>query len=137
MLLDPYAKRVVGLPDAHDEQALSYFIWNDSQDNAHLAPKSVVVTDDFDWTGEKRPHYSWAETIIYEAHVKGFSRLNHNIPEPLRGTYAGMAHPASIAHLKRLGVTTIELQPVSYHADEVHLQRLGLTNYWGYNVLAH
>ncbi|WGE57603.1 glycogen debranching protein GlgX [Actinobacillus equuli] len=137
LLLDPYAKRVVGLPDAHDEKALSYFVWNDPQDNAHLAPKSVVVTDDFDWSGEKRPHYSWAETIIYEAHVKGFSRLNHNIPEPLRGTYAGMAHPASIAHLKRLGVTTIELQPVSYHADEVHLQRLGLTNYWGYSVLAH
>ncbi|ABY68954.1 glycogen debranching protein GlgX [Actinobacillus pleuropneumoniae] len=138
LLLDPYAKRIVGTVSAHTADEIKYFQWDDKRDNAHLAPKSVVVTpDNFDWEDDERPHYPWRETIIYELHVKGFSRLNQQIPEPLRGTYAGLAHPASIAYLKRLGVTTIELQPVSHHIDEVHLQKMGKTNYWGYNVIGH
>lgn len=138
LLLDPYAKLINGTPDAHDEEAQAWFVWNDPRDNARLAPKSVVVGEsDFDWSGEKSPRHSWIKSIIYELHVKGFSKLNEQIPEPLRGTYAGLASPASIAHLKRLGITAVELQPVSFSVDEVHLQRMGLTNYWGYSVLGH
>ncbi|WGE32402.1 glycogen debranching protein GlgX [Actinobacillus genomosp. 2] len=138
VLLDPYAKQIVGNPSAKTEDEWQYFQWNDPRDNAHLAPKSVVVNEDnFDWQNEERPYYPWSETIIYELHIKGFSQLNHKIPPHLRGTYAGLAHPESIAHLKRLGVTTIELQPISRYIDEVHLQKMGKTNYWGYSVIGH
>lgn len=138
LLLDPYTRAVDGNVLVRTPEEHKRFIFNDSSDNAAFAPKSVVMNDKFDWQDDdsKRPNHSWPETIIYEMHVKGFSKLNSNIPELLRGTYAGLAHPASIAYLKDLGVTTVELLPVASHADEPHLQQKGLCNYWGYNVLA-
>lgn len=138
VLIDPYARQIIGQPNLSDSDTRQWFLWNDPRDNAHLAPKSVVVdAHQFDWQGDERPLIPWAETVIYEAHVKGFSKQNPNVPKAIAGTFAGMAHPASIAHLKRLGVTAVELQPISYHIDEPHLQALGLKNYWGYNVLGH
>jgi glycogen debranching enzyme len=95
----------------------------------------VHVARDYDWDGDTSPHTPWRDTVIYEAHVKGQTKLHPDIPEPLRGTYAGFAHPAMVAHLKELGVTTVELLPVHFHIDEPHLQELGLPNYWGYNTL--
>ncbi|QBQ64663.1 glycogen debranching protein GlgX [Actinobacillus indolicus] len=138
LLVDPYANAIIGHPDLSSDEAVRWFQWNDSRDNAHLAPKSVVVErHTFDWEGDYKPFTPWAETVVYETHVKGFSKLNKEIPEELRGTFAGLAHEASISHLKRLGITAIELLPITYHVDEPHLQKMGLTNYWGYNVLGH
>ncbi|MFX8262290.1 glycogen debranching enzyme GlgX, partial [Acinetobacter baumannii] len=82
-----------------------------------------------------QPRRATADTVLYEVHVKGFSRLLPGVPEALRGSYAGLAHPASIAHFKRLGVTTLSLLPVQYCIDEPHLAERGLRNYWGYNTL--
>ena len=137
LLVDPYARSIVGTPDLSSEEKGDWFRWDDPRDNAHLAPKSVVVDDHFDWQDDQKPFTPWAETIIYETHTKGFSQRNPAIPNELQGTFAGLAHPASIAHLKRLGITAVELLPVSYHIDEPHLQKIGLVNYWGYNVLGH
>lgn len=97
---------------------------------------SVRMSSDFDWGADDRLHTPWRNTIIYEAHVRGQSMLHPDIPEPLRGTYAGMAHPAMIEHLTGLGITAVQLLPVHFHLDEPHLQNLGLTNYWGYNTAA-
>lgn len=138
LLVDPYAHQIIGQPDLSNLAARQWFFWNDSRDNAHLAPKSVVVDHHkFDWQGDDNPFTPWAETIIYETHVKGFSKQNPDLPPEIAGTFAGMAHPVSIHYLKRLGITAVELQPISYHIDEPHLQALGLKNYWGYNVLGH
>jgi glycogen operon protein len=97
---------------------------------------SVRMASDFDWGADERLRLQWRNTIIYEAHVRGQSMLHPDVPEELRGTYAGMAHPAIIEHLKGLGVTSVQLLPVHFHLDEPHLQDLGLTNYWGYNTAA-
>ncbi|QDZ14066.1 glycogen debranching protein GlgX [Humibacter ginsenosidimutans] len=97
--------------------------------------RSVVVDGGFDWGGVAKPHVPRDHTVVYEAHVKGLTALNPDIPTELRGTYAGMAHPATIEHLKRLGVTSVELLPVHAFVSEQRLSRLGLTNYWGYNTL--
>lgn len=137
LLLDPYAKKIVGSPDLSSEEKGRWYHWNDFRDNAHLAPKSVVIDGKFDWQDDKKPLTPWTETIIYETHVKGFSKNNPKIPKEIAGTFAGMAHPESIAHLKRLGVTAVEMLPITYHLDEPHLQKIELTNYWGYNVLGH
>lgn len=138
LLVDPYANAIHGTPDLSSPTAEKWFQWDDLRNNAHLAPKSVVVNrNTFDWEGDNKPFTKWSETIIYEAHVKGFSQNNLAIPANLRGTFAGMAHDDSINYLKKLGVTAVELLPITYHIDEPHLQRLGLTNYWGYNVLGH
>lgn len=138
LLVDPYANAICGTPDLSSKQAEKWFLWDDQRDNAHLAPKSVVVDrSGFDWEGDDKPFIPWSETIIYETHVKGFSQTNPKVPAQLRGTFAGLSHPASIEHLKKLGVTAVELLPITYHIDEPHLQRLGLSNYWGYNVLGH
>ncbi|MDG6285221.1 glycogen debranching protein GlgX [Glaesserella parasuis] len=138
LLVDPYANGIVGQPDLSSDEAVKWFQWNDPRDNAHLAPKSVVVArDTFDWEGDYKPFTPWAETIIYETHVKGFSKLNPKVPSEIAGTFAGLAHETSIAHLKRLGVTAVELLPITYHINEPHLQKIGLCNYWGYNVLGH
>ncbi|MGV6987882.1 glycogen debranching protein GlgX [Testudinibacter sp. P80/BLE/0925] len=136
LLLDPYAKAVDRKPHfATEEQAQLFDLTNDL-DNAEVAPKAIVLDSAFDWQEDRSPNYTWAETIIYELHVKGFSQLNPAVPSALRGSYAGLAHPASLDYLKKLGVTTLELMPVAFHADERHLQQRGLSNYWGYNVLA-
>jgi glycogen operon protein len=97
--------------------------------------RSFVVESAFDWQGDSRPLVPWTETVIYEAHVKGLTARHPDVPSGQRGTYLGLAHPAVIAHLKRLGVTTVELLPIQAHADEPALLRRGLTNYWGYNTI--
>ena len=97
--------------------------------------RSVVVDGSFDWAGAQKPRVPRDHTVLYEAHVKGLTALNTDIPADLRGTYAGMAHPATIEHLTNLGVTSVELLPVHAFVTEPRLKRLGLTNYWGYNTL--
>ncbi|KQQ99082.1 glycogen debranching protein [Arthrobacter sp. Leaf141] len=97
---------------------------------------SVRMASAFDWGSDARLGLQWRNTIIYEAHVRGQSMLHPDVPEELRGTYAGMAHPAVIAHLQGLGITSVQLLPVHFHLDEPHLQDLALTNYWGYNTAA-
>ena len=136
LMLDPYAKAVNGKPDLSSEESRSWFLLSDNRDNAHLAPRAVVISEDFDWENDFAPNTPWAETIVYELHVKGFSQLNEKIPAALRGTYAGLVHPVNLAYLKELGVTAVELLPVNFHIDEPHLQTRGLQNYWGYNPLA-
>jgi len=134
VLVDPYARLLSGAYIPHP----AHFVGEPgrtSVDNALYVPKSVVtnpVTQPRNVSSSVRTN----SPLIYEAHVRGLTRLCEAIPEPLRGTYAGLAHPYLIAHLKRLGVSVIELMPVQYHIDEPHLTALGLTNYWGYNPLA-
>src|SRR5476649_1322941 len=135
LLIDPSARALDG--ELHDNARLTGGIdFPDDKDSAVAAPKSVVVSDSFDWGDDAPPATPWGETVIYEAHVRGLTRQHPHIPAALRGTYAGLAHPVMLEYLQHLGVTAIELLPVQHHADEPRLQRLGLTNYWGYNVLA-
>ena len=136
LMLDPYSKAVNGKPDLTTEENRSWFFMNDHRDNAHIAPRAVIISEDFDWENETAPNTPWAETIVYELHAKGFSQLNDKIPAQLRGTYAGLSHPINLAYLKELGVTAVELLPVNFHINEPHLQARGLQNYWGYNPLA-
>ena len=136
LMLDPYAKAVDGKPDLTTEESRSWFLMNDHRDNAHIAPRAVIISEDFDWENDTAPNTPWAETIVYELHLKGFSQLNDKIPAELRGTYAGLSHPINLAYLKELGVTAVELLPVNFHINEPHLQARGLQNYWGYNPLA-
>ncbi|WP_118816941.1 glycogen debranching protein GlgX [Haemophilus haemolyticus] len=136
LMLDPYAKAVNGKPDLTTEESRSWFLMNDHRDNAHIAPRAVIISEDFDWENETAPNTPWAETIVYELHIKGFSQLNDKIPAELRGTYAGLSHPINLAYFKELGVTAVELLPVNFHINEPHLQARGLQNYWGYNPLA-
>ena len=136
LMLDPYAKAVNSKPDLSTEENRFWFLMSDHRDNAHIAPRAVIISEDFDWENETAPNTPWAETIVYELHVKGFSQLNDKIPAELRGTYAGLSHPINLAYLKELGVTAVELLPVNFHINEPHLQARGLQNYWGYNPLA-
>lgn len=136
LMLDPYAKAVNGKPDLSNSEKRKWFLLSDERDNAAFAPKSVVTQTDFDWEGDKPLRTPWAETIIYEVHVKGFTQLHLDLPEEIRGSYAGLAHPKMIAYLKELGITAVELLPINYHLDEPHLQEKGLQNYWGYSPLA-
>lgn len=121
-----------------------YFYWVNGQKALDPFAKSIdedlnhciVVSDEpFNWQSH-RPNISWDKTIIYELHIKGFSKLNENIPEALRGTYLGLAHPNSINYLKDLGITAVEILPLAQHIDEPHLKQKKLKNYWGYNTLA-
>ncbi|QNS14359.1 glycogen debranching protein GlgX [Mannheimia bovis] len=137
LLSDPYAKAIEGMPDLSSEEAVKWYAWDDERDNGQIAPKSVVVDEHFDWEGDSQVFTPWTETIIYEVHVKGFSQLNPAIPQEIRGTFAGLAHKNSIEYLKKLGITAVELLPITYHIDEPHLQKQGLVNYWGYNVLGN
>ncbi|MFM9914548.1 MAG: glycogen debranching protein GlgX [Rhizobacter sp.] len=138
LLLDPRARDVVG----HFEWNDLHFAFDrqnplrmDHRDNAALALKARVVDEHFDWGDDRSPRIAPVDTVICELHVKGFSRLNPQVPEPLRGSYAGLAHPASIAHLQTLGVTSLCLLPVHFHLDEERLAAMGLRNHWGYNTL--
>jgi len=130
LLVDPYARSMTGAVVDHP----SLYPANTS-DSAPFTPRSVVVDDTFDWAGDRGPGTSWSDTVIYELHVRGFTRSMTEIPVPLRGTYAGLAHPAAVNHLRELGVTAVELLPVHHFADEPGLQRRGSVNYWGYNTL--
>jgi len=138
LLLDPYAREIVGRYVWREEQFAAdraHPRQMDARDNAAYALKARVVHDTYDWGDDRAPETPWADTVIYEMHVRGYSKQNPAVPEALRGTYAGLAHAASIAHLKRLGITAVNLLPVHYHIDEERLVGIGLTNYWGYNTI--
>ncbi|MFP5372280.1 MAG: glycogen debranching protein GlgX, partial [Actinomycetes bacterium] len=109
----------------------------DEQDSAPFVPRGVVVHDPFPWDGERPMRTAWSDTVIYEVHVKGATAVHPDVPPHLRGTYAGVAHPAFVEHLQALGVTAVELLPVHHFVSEPHLLRRGLTNYWGYNTLGY
>jgi len=141
LLLDPYA-RVIGRPLKWDPSLYGYKVGDsaadlsfDDRDSAAFAPLSLVVDAAFTWGDDRSPRIPWNRTVIYEMHVKGFTRRMPGVPEQYRGTYMGLATEAAINHLVRLGVTTIELLPVHYHLDDEFLEKKGLTNYWGYNTL--
>ena len=137
LLLDPYAREIVG-DVAADEMQFDderFATTRDSRDNADSMLKSRVVHDCFDWGDDRPPRRAWAETVLYEVHVKGFTRNHPEIPGALRGTYAGLASPAALAHLKKIGITAVNLLPVHHHLDEYRLLQLGLSNYWGYNSI--
>lgn len=136
LMLDPYAKAVVGKPDLSCAEKRAWFLLTDERDNASVAPKGVIIDGHFDWGDDKHPQTPWNETIIYELHVKGFSKLREDLPAEIRGSYQALAHPTTIAYLQDLGVTAVELLPINYFIDEPHLQEKGLSNYWGYNPLA-
>ena len=119
LLLDPYGHYIDEVQDA----------------DGRTRYLSVRMDSEFDWGTVKRPNTPWRETIFYEAHVRGQTMLHPEVPEEIRGSYAGMAHPAMIKHLLKLGVTAVELLPVHFHIDEPHLHGTGMSNYWGYNTL--
>ncbi len=142
LLIDPYAKAIDG--DVKNGSENFGYSWEDPEadlsfsdsDNAHLIPKSVVIDQSYDWEGDELLRIPFHETIIYEAHVKGFTKQQPDVPEELRGTYAGLAHPASIAYLQSIGITAIELLPVHHFlAYPGHLADKGLKNYWGYDSI--
>ena len=142
LLVDPYAKQLAGRlvwSDAHfgyragsTRADLSF----DRRDNARGMPKGVVVDEAFTWGKERGPAIPWEDTIIYEAHVKGLTQLREDVPAAWRGTYRGLTAPSVVAHLKQLGVTTLELLPIHAFIDDRHLVERGLSNYWGYNTLS-
>jgi glycogen operon protein len=139
LLLDPYAKAIDGLIE-WDESLFGYHFGdpdsrNDDDSATHM-PKCVVISPFFDWGVDRPPRHPYADTVIYEAHVKGLTMEHPELPEQLRGTYAGIAHPVIIEHLKQLGVTAIELMPVHHYVNDSFLVDKGLSNYWGYNTLA-
>ncbi|MET9443114.1 glycogen debranching protein GlgX [Streptomyces sp. NPDC006610] len=149
LLLDPYARAVDGEfrlpPEVYGhvrdwpQQQVADTV-RDDRDSAPYVPKGVVVHDDApgdEWMDDRRPKTPWADSVIYELHVRGFTRLHPGVPEELRGTYAGLGHPAAVEHLTRLGVTAVELLPVHQFAHEDHLLRRGLRNYWGYNSIGY
>jgi isoamylase len=142
LLLDPYARMVTGgliWDDAvfgydrrHPEKDLSF----DARDSAPFVPKARVTADDFDWAADRPPRTAWTDTVIYEANVRGLTKLREDVPAPLRGTYGALAHPPMIAHLRDLGITAVELLPIQSFVDELPLVGRGLVNYWGYNPIA-
>ncbi|MDB5250883.1 MAG: glycogen debranching protein [Flaviaesturariibacter sp.] len=141
LLLDPYAKAISGSLHWHpalfgyklgDEAADMSF---DETDSAPFVPKAVVINQNFDWDGDKAPQIPYHKTIIYEAHVRGFTQLHPGIPEEIRGTYSALAHPVTIRYLKDLGITALELMPVHYFITDGQLESNGLSNYWGYNTI--
>ncbi len=138
LLLDPYAKAISG--QVRPSASLYSYSFDDpsrrnTDDSAPVTMRSVVTTPYFDWGHDRPPARPYHETVIYEAHVKGMTRLNEKIPAHLRGTYAGLAQPAVIDHLTRLGITALELMPVHQFVNDTHLQEKGLSNYWGYNTI--
>jgi isoamylase len=143
IILDPYAKSI-GRDLKWADELFAYKIGDkkedlsfDKRDNAACAPLAAVLDPAFTWGDDRRPRTPWHKTLIYEMHVKGFSKLHPDIPENLRGTYAGLASEPAIRHLLELGVTAVELLPIHHRADDRHLLEKGLSNYWGYNTLAY
>jgi isoamylase len=136
LLLDPYARTLTGRPDlSHPALSVADDTLLDATDSAIVMPRCMVVDGAFDWAGDAPPNTPWTRSILYEVHVRGFTKLHEGIPIELRGTYGGFAHPASIAHLQSLGVTAVELLPVQQAVDEGFLRGRGLMNYWGYNTI--
>jgi len=139
LLLDPYARAIDGQVK-WDPAVYSYPLGGDDRvrydgDSAPFVPRSVVANPWFEWGDDHPPRTPWHETVLYEAHVKGLTMRHPEVPPGLRGTYAGMAHPAVIDHLTRLGVTAVELMPVHQFVHDQHLTERGLRNYWGYNSI--
>ncbi|GAA4310032.1 glycogen debranching protein GlgX [Mucilaginibacter gynuensis] len=141
LLMDPYAKAIAGSIDWHDS-LFAYEIGSEEEDlsfsesdSANYIPKSVVVDNAFDWGDDQLPRTPYHQSIIYEAHVRGFTMTCPEIPEEIRGTYAALAHPAAIDYLKELGITAIELMPVHQFVNDRSLLEKGLRNYWGYNTI--
>ncbi|HMB11518.1 glycogen debranching protein GlgX [Saliniramus sp.] len=142
LLIDPYARGLQG--ETRWSDALFGYRVNssradlsfDRRDSAPAVPKSVVIDDSFNWGDDRSPDIPWEETVIYEAHVKGLTKLMEEVRVPERGTYAALGHPAVIAHLKRLGITSVELMPIHAILQDRFLQEKKLTNYWGYNTLS-
>jgi glycogen operon protein len=141
LLMDPYAKAVDGewqwneaiFPYHFDRPEES----KNELDSAPYVPKSIVINPFFDWGHDRRPNTPWHKTVVYETHVKGFTKTHPGIPESIRGTYAGMAHPVAINYLKQLGVTAVELLPVHQFVQDSTLADKGLRNYWGYNSIGY
>ena len=143
LLIDPYAKAVdgsLGTTYGWDESLFGYHFDDADEvnhdDSAQHVPKAVVVNPFFDWHEDRPPRTPYHETVVYEAHVKGLTYLHPEIPEEMRGTYSAVAHPATISHLQRLGITAIELMPVHQFVHDDALVQRGLRNYWGYNTIA-
>jgi glycogen operon protein len=141
LLIDPYALAIAGRVN-WEEPIFPYMFGPgeadlviDDRDNGSGMPKSVVVNPYFDWEQDRAPRTPLSDSVIYEVHVKGFSKLNEEVPEQLRGTYGGLASPPAIKYLKNLGVTAVELLPVHQFLHDKHLVERGLSNYWGYNTL--
>jgi glycogen operon protein len=147
LLIDPYAKAIDGAVDWGAANVLPYVptgaddadLTIDTTDSAPALPKSVVVDPSFDWEDDElvRPRVPWHETVIYELHVKGFTRLRDDVRPDLRGAYAGLASEGAIGYLRSLGVTAVELLPVHHIVDESFLHERGLTNYWGYSTIGY
>ncbi len=144
LLIDPYAKAIEGgiLWDAantlpYEPDGANADLVLDTTDDADAIPKCIVDDPGFDWEGDRPPGTPWHETLIYEVHVKGFTKLHPGVREDLRGTYAGLASDEAVEHLRSLGVTAVELLPVHHIADEQHLAGRGLTNYWGYSSIGY
>jgi glycogen operon protein len=142
LLVDPYAKAISGKVDWKApifpyDLASGNPLKMDKQDSAAGVPKSVVIEGKFEWEDDCPPDTPLPDSIIYEVHVKGFSMRNPAVPENLRGTYAGLAHPSSIEYFKNLGITAVELLPIHHFIDEGHLVEKGLSDYWGYNTLGY
>ncbi|MBA3627790.1 MAG: glycogen debranching protein GlgX, partial [Chloroflexi bacterium] len=141
LLLDPYAKAIEG--SVTWDQAVYGYPFSqpegdaESTDSAPYVPRSVVTNPYFDWTDDRPPRHAPNETIIYETHVRGFTKRHPEIPPELQGTYGGMVHPAAIRHLQNLGVTTVELLPVHQFIHPAHLVEKGLRNYWGYDSIGY
>jgi glycogen operon protein len=142
LLLDPYARQLAGELQWHDAlygfslQSANADLSFDRQDSAPYLPKGVVAADDFDWGDDAPPRVPWHDTVIYELHVRGFTKLRADLPAPLRGTFAALGHASTIAYLRDLGITAVELLPVHAFVRDRRLFDSGLTNYWGYNTLA-
>ncbi len=143
LVVDPYAQAISGKADwsqpifGYEFGGEDADLHIDTRDSAAGVPKCVVASPYFDWEQDHPLRYPLSDSVIYETHVRGFSIQNPDVPEPLRGTYAGLASPASLRHLKRLGITAVELMPVHHHINDGHLVEKGLNNYWGYNTLAY
>ena len=141
LLLDPYAKAIEGRVE-WDEAVFPYRFDEpegpaNEKDSAPFVPKSVVVNPFFEWDRDEPLRLPWQDTIVYETHVKGLTIKHPDIPEDMRGTYAGLGHPAMLAYLKKLGVTAVELLPVHQFIHDKHLVDKGLRNYWGYNSIGY
>jgi isoamylase len=145
LLIDPYAKAIEGPVRWERANVLPYVpspdpnadLHLDDEDDAAAIPKCVVVDPTFNWEDDAPPSTPWHDTVIYEAHVKGFTRMHPQVREDLRGTYAGLASEAAIAYFRELGVTAVELLPIHHIADEQFLHDIGLTNYWGYSSIGY
>jgi glycogen operon protein len=141
LLLDPYAKAVDGTWEWNEAMFPYHFDNPDDSkndlDSGGYMPKGIVVDPTFDWEGDQPPRTPWHKTVVYETHVKGFTKRNPRLPEHVKGTYGGLAHPESIAYLQKLGVTAVELLPIHEFVQDSLLLERGLRNYWGYNSIGY